>query len=59
MCDDIDEVMRTSEVIVVGKPEKTFKAAVEPYLGQKPVFDLVRIASDVSHLPENYDGICW
>jgi len=59
LCPTVDEVLRESDVIVVSKPQKQFKEALEPYMGKKSIFDLVRIISNRSGVPDNYDGICW
>jgi GDP-mannose 6-dehydrogenase len=42
VCAEIDEVLRGSDVIVVCKYQEEFRVALEPYFGQKKIFDLVR-----------------
>jgi GDP-mannose 6-dehydrogenase len=59
LCVNIEEVIQESELVVICKPEQAFKSALEPYLRKKIIFDLVRLTADISHLPENYQGICW
>ena len=59
MCPNVDEAIRGSEVIVVGKSEGQFMPALEPYLGKKTIFDLVRITTTTPATLENYEGICW
>jgi GDP-mannose 6-dehydrogenase len=59
VCAEIDEVLRESDVIVVCKYQEEIKAALEPYLGKKKIFDLVRVIADPSQAPDNYDGISW
>jgi GDP-mannose 6-dehydrogenase len=59
VCSRIEEVLQESDVIVVSKHQEEFKRALEPHLGKKKVFDLVRILSRPCRQPENYDGICW
>jgi GDP-mannose 6-dehydrogenase len=59
VCATVDEVLQDSEVIVVCKDQAEFKEALEPYLGTKKIFDLVRVIADPSQAPDNYDGICW
>lgn len=56
---NIEEVVQESDVIVIGKLEEEFKRALKPYLEEKIIFDLVRIASNITTLPKNYEGICW
>ncbi len=59
MCEDIDTVIQESQVIIIAKPERRFKDALDPYLGQRMIFDLVRITPNISTMPKDYDGICW
>jgi GDP-mannose 6-dehydrogenase len=59
VCSTVEEVLQASDVIVVSKSQQQLKAALDPYFGKKIIFDLVRIISDRSHVPENYEGICW
>jgi GDP-mannose 6-dehydrogenase len=59
VCSSIDEVLSASDVIVVSKQQPEIKESLAPFLGKKIVFDLVRIISNESTAPENYDGICW
>lgn len=59
VCASIDEVLSASDVIVVSKQQPEIKESLAPFLGKKIVFDLVRIISNESTAPENYDGICW
>jgi len=59
MSSRIEEVIEESEVIVICKPEAEYIKALEAYLDEKHIFDLVRMSSDIANMPENYDGICW
>jgi GDP-mannose 6-dehydrogenase len=59
MCSKIEDVLQESEVLVICKPEEEFKEAVNPWLGKKVIFDLVRIIANTSTGPEKYEGICW
>jgi len=59
MCSQIEEVLEESDVIVVAKYQDDIIEGLEPYLGKKLVFDLVRIISSSCGQPEKYDGICW
>lgn len=43
MCANISEVLEEAELVVVCKPTKEFNEALAPYLGTKPLLDLVRI----------------
>jgi len=59
MNSNIKEVIRLSDVIVICKRENGFWEALRPYLGDKVVLDLVRIAPNSADMPEKYDSICW
>lgn len=59
VCSSLDEVLQDSDVVVVCKYQDEFRAALEPYLGIKKIFDLVRIITNPCRVPGNYDGICW
>lgn len=59
MCSGIDEVLQESDILIVAKRQEEFKKALQPYLGKKTIFDLVRIISSTCKQPEKYDGICW
>ncbi len=59
MCAKMEDVIQGSEAIVICKPDKQFKEALEPYLREKLVFDLVRVPFNDSSLSDNYEGICW
>jgi GDP-mannose 6-dehydrogenase len=51
------EIVKTSEVIVVGKKEKEYKEALASLAGDVNVIDLVRL--DGIEGLGGYDGICW
>ncbi len=58
MADDIDEVLRHSEVILIGNPAKEF-GEIEPKLTkEQTIIDLVRIFGNRTS-DANYQGICW
>ncbi len=59
VCSSIDDVLQQSDVVVVSKYQDEFKAALEPYLGNKKIFDLVRLIANPSLISDHYDGICW
>ncbi len=52
------EVIATSEVIVVGKKEEEYRAALAGVGPDVKVVDLVRLGGPVESL-RGYDGICW
>jgi GDP-mannose 6-dehydrogenase len=55
----IEEVVEQSEVLVVAKKGKLFEKSLAGLNHGSVVIDLVRIFSDRSRLPSNYEGICW
>jgi len=59
VCEDVKEVIRESEVIVIAKAFPNFDKEILPFLGEKLVVDLVRIKQDLSHMPQGYEGIGW
>jgi len=59
LCESVDEVIDTSEVIVVGNGAPEFSQAVTRCRPDQIVIDLVRIPLDFSHVAAQYDGICW
>jgi GDP-mannose 6-dehydrogenase len=59
LCDDIDEVIDQSEVIVVGTQSPEFAEAVQRCRGDQTVVDLVRLPLDGSQLRAECRGICW
>ncbi|HXH11226.1 MAG TPA: UDP-glucose/GDP-mannose dehydrogenase family protein [Alphaproteobacteria bacterium] len=59
MCATREQVLSDAEVIVIGKHDDGLKQALEPYLGEKIIFDLVRFTPNLRDGLANYDGICW
>jgi GDP-mannose 6-dehydrogenase len=59
MTSSIEDVFESSDVIVVSKKGPQFAEAVERYAGDRVVIDLVRLFSDGTGNPEQYEGICW
>jgi GDP-mannose 6-dehydrogenase len=59
LCESIDEVIDTSEVIVIGNGAPEFSEAVTRCRPDQVVIDLVRIPLDFSRVRARYDGICW
>ena len=59
LCESIDEVIDTSEVIVVGNQATEFARALTRCRGDQIVIDLVRLPICESLLAAEYRGICW
>ena len=58
MCDSIDDVLETSEVIVIGNKSPEFREALKLLSQDQMLIDLVRISED-QVLDHQYEGICW
>ena len=56
--EDIEEVIASSEVIVIGNKSKEFKEVIKNIPPEKIIIDLVRIDSEKTST-DNYNGICW
>ena len=59
LCESIDQVIDTSEVVVIGNGAPEFSQAVTRCRPDQIVIDLVRIPLDFSKVAAQYDGICW
>ncbi|MGE0451158.1 MAG: nucleotide sugar dehydrogenase [Vicinamibacterales bacterium] len=57
--EDIDEVIRDSDVVVVGNRSAEFASAVERCRPDQIVIDLVRLPVPGALLQAEYQGICW
>jgi GDP-mannose 6-dehydrogenase len=59
LCNTIEEVVRDSEVVVVGNHAPEFADAIRSCRPGQIVIDLVRLPVVVSQLQADYRGICW
>jgi GDP-mannose 6-dehydrogenase len=59
LCESIDQVIDSSEVVVIGNASPEFSGAVTRCRPEQIVVDLVRIPLDFSQVTAQYDGICW
>jgi GDP-mannose 6-dehydrogenase len=60
MCDSAAELIRRSDVIIVGNRSEEFRdALVNEAENRHVVLDLVRIVGDQSALKAQYHGLCW
>jgi GDP-mannose 6-dehydrogenase len=59
LCDTIDDVIDTSEVIIVGNKAPEFADALTRCRADQIVVDLVRLPIRGSLLAADYRGICW
>ena len=55
----IDEVLDNSDVIVVGNGAPEFSDALKKTREDQLIVDLVRVKTDRSEIPGQYQGICW
>jgi GDP-mannose 6-dehydrogenase len=58
MRDSIDDVIESSDVIVIGNNSPEFQNIQTRYNGRHVTIDLVRIAGEKTS-SEHYQGICW
>ena len=59
LCEDIDEVIGHSDVLIVGNKTADFAPALERTRAGQIVIDLVRLPLDTSRVAAEYRGICW
>jgi GDP-mannose 6-dehydrogenase len=59
LCDSIDDVIESSDVIVVGNAAPEFVPAVKRCRADQIVIDLVRLPICGSLLQADYRGLCW
>jgi GDP-mannose 6-dehydrogenase len=58
MCESIDEIIDSAEVIVVGNKAEEFRKIESQLRGDQVVVDLVRLFDRTSR-DNSYQGICW
>jgi GDP-mannose 6-dehydrogenase len=59
LCDTIDDVVKESEVIVVGNQSPEFVDALAACRPDQIIIDLVRLPMSGTLLKADYRGICW
>ena len=59
LCDSIDELLEHSDVVVVGNAAPEFSDALRRTRPEHVIVDLVRVKTDRSEIPGQYQGICW
>ena len=57
--ESMEEVVQSSETIVIGNPDARFASAVDKLSDGKHLVDLVRIVPEWKNESENYHGIGW
>lgn len=58
LCESIDDVVSSSDVVVVGNKSPEFVDALRQTRPEQIVIDLVRVAQHET-IPADYRGICW
>ncbi len=59
LCEEIDEVLEHSDIIVVGNNAPEFAEALTRTRPEQTIVDLVRVKTDRADIPGQYQGICW
>jgi GDP-mannose 6-dehydrogenase len=59
MAETLDDVLNSSEVIVIGNSDEEFKRVLDEALPRQIIIDLVRIGEGAQELKSQYHGICW
>ncbi|MBN1449867.1 MAG: UDP-glucose/GDP-mannose dehydrogenase family protein [Anaerolineales bacterium] len=59
MCQSIEEVLESSEVIVIGNKAPEFRPVIDQIRQDQIVIDLARITDDIGQANTQYQGICW
>ena len=59
LCEDIDDVLDHSDVIVVGNGAPEFSEALKRTRPDQFIVDLVRVKASREEIPGEYQGICW
>jgi len=59
MCNSMEEVIKDSEVIIIGNKAEEFKQIPGLMQEDKIIIDLVRIFDKSDVMVGEYDGICW
>jgi GDP-mannose 6-dehydrogenase len=58
MVDSIEELIMSSELIVLGNKDEEFKEILDSVNEKQMIYDLAGIG-ELSDVKENYQGICW
>lgn len=59
LCESLEDILDTCQVIVIGNASPEFSDAVTRCRSDHIVIDLVRLPVDFSKVSAQYDGICW
>lgn len=59
LCDSLEEVLETSDTIVIGNADPHYREAIGTLNTDKPVVDLVRVSKELPKHLSGYEGIGW
>jgi GDP-mannose 6-dehydrogenase len=59
MVDDVKDLIKNSELIIIGNKNEEFVDVLKQLNGSELVLDFVRIFKDIENINSNYEGICW
>ncbi|MGE5073545.1 MAG: GDP-mannose dehydrogenase, partial [Anaerolineae bacterium] len=59
MSDSMDEVIRRSDIIVLGNKSEEFRDALQKLGKGQLLIDLVRVSDELVSDHQQYEGICW
>lgn len=59
MCNSLEEVMSSSEVLVIGNGAPEFASVPQQMREGQTIIDLVRIQKEIGSVDSHYQGICW
>lgn len=59
LCSSLEEVLNSSEVLVIGKKMEEFLSELPMIRKDQVVIDLARIAESLGDISARYQGICW
>ncbi len=59
MCDDVDEVVADSDLLVLGNASPDFTEALTRTRADQVVVDLVRTPGNLADVKAAYQGLCW
>jgi GDP-mannose 6-dehydrogenase len=59
MADTLNDVVASSEVIVIGNGDAEFRRALEEARPDQEIIDLVRVTDSTDGISARYRGICW
>jgi GDP-mannose 6-dehydrogenase len=59
MVDDIDQIVASAEIIIIGKKSEEYRSIESKSRADQLVLDLVRLFEPGSSHPASYEGVCW